>query len=85
MALPNYDGVRPLPEHFAPREDVLVLEFTVSARGKVEDLERLDENEFEGAYAKRLMRKLRKTRYRPQLAMGELVTKEKVVRAYETQ
>ncbi len=85
VALPNYDGARPLPEHIAPREDVLVLEFTVSARGKVEDLERLDENEFEGSYAKRLMRKLRKTRYRPQLAMGELVTKEKVVRAYETQ
>lgn len=85
VALPNYDGVRPLPAHIAPREDVLVLEFTVNARGKVEDMERLDENDFESSYAKRLMRQVRKTRYRPQLAMGEPVEKQKVIRAYESQ
>jgi tetratricopeptide (TPR) repeat protein len=82
VALPNFDGARPLPESVAPGEDNLQLEFTVNARGKVMDLERVDENELNDGLVNRIMRKLRKTRFRPQLTMGEPVIKEKVARAY---
>ena len=82
VALPNFDGARTLPEPVPPGEDNLQLEFTVNAQGKVMDLERVDENELNDGLANRIMRKLRKTRFRPQLTMGEPVTREKVARAY---
>lgn len=85
VALPNYEGVRPLPDPVEPTDGNLRLEFSVSAHGRVTDLERLDENEFDGNQANRLMRTLRKTRFRPRLAMGEPVDMEKVNRAYDLQ
>jgi len=85
VALPNYEGVRPLPDAVAPAEDTLRLQFSVSALGRVLDLERVDENDFESNQANRLMRTLRKTRFRPQLSLGEPVSTEHVNRAYEIQ
>ena len=84
VALPNLDGVRPLIEVESPEIGDILLEFGVNERGRVVDLERIDDNEdVNQAQANRVMRQLRKTRFRPRLEAGEVVETEKIVRAYE--
>lgn len=85
VALPNYSGARMLPESVDEGENLLRLEFTVSAEGKVRNLERLDENDLSAGRVNRIMRSLRKTRFRPAMAMGEPVATEKVTKNYEVQ
>lgn len=83
VALPNYDGARILPRADEPGPDTILLEFNVTPEGRVVDLDRVDENEeVSSGLANRLMRQLRKTRFRPQLSMGEPVATENVSRAY---
>jgi len=82
VALPNLDGLRPLPAAVEPAQDNILLEFGVTKKGRVIDLERMDVNEVNEAKANRLMRKLRKTKFRPRFEGGEPVDTEKVVRAY---
>jgi hypothetical protein len=57
----------------------------VSERGRVTNLERMDENEAENARARRLMRTLRKTTFRPRFEAGQAVETEKLVKAYSIQ
>ncbi|MEH6587276.1 MAG: hypothetical protein V7720_12005 [Halioglobus sp.] len=83
VELPNLDGARHLPPTAPPERANLLLEFGVNQQGKVYDLERLDENELNKAKANNLMRTLRRTQFRPRLAMGEPQDTEKVTRAYE--
>ena len=82
VALPNLDGLRTLPPAVEPAEDNILLEFGVTKKGRVVDLERVDVNEVNQAKANRLMRKLRKTKFRPRFEGVEPVDTEKVVRAY---
>jgi hypothetical protein len=60
----------------------IVLEFGVTREGRVVDLERIDDNEVSDGKANRLMRTLRKTRFRPRFETGEPVGTDKIVRAY---
>jgi hypothetical protein len=84
VALPNLDGVRQLAEVEEPGLGDILLEFGVTERGRVVDLERIDDNEdVNQAKANRVMRQLRKTRFRPRFDAGQPVVTEKVVRAYE--
>jgi len=87
VALPNIDGIRPLPPPVAEDQGDILLEFRVNARGRAIELLRLgeheDESEEEEGQARRLMRNLRKARFRPRFADGEPVVTEKIVRAYE--
>lgn len=85
VALPNYEGVGNLPPEVETGDQLLELTFTVNAEGKVRDLERVDENELSSGLVNRIMRKLRKTRFRPALAMGEPVITENVTKKYELQ
>lgn len=85
VAMPNYGGLSSLPEAPAGGEGLLHLEFTVNADGKVRDLQRLDENELSSGLVNRIMRRLKKVRFRPALAMGEPVITEKVSRYYEVE
>ena len=82
VALPNLDGLRSLPSAVEPAQDNILLEFGVTKKGRVIDLERMDVNEVNEAKANRLMRRLRKTKFRPRFEGGEPVDTEKVVRAY---
>ena len=82
VALPNLEGVRPLPARVAMEEANVVLEFGVNSRGRVIDLERVDDTEGISGKANRLMRHLRKTPFRPRFENGVPVDTEKVVRAY---
>lgn len=89
-ALPDLDGVRPLPPEVSAEEGNILLEFGVSQGGKVVDLVRLRTTEDENAQiddalegqARRLMRLLRRTKFRPQFFEGEAITTEKLVKAY---
>ena len=83
VALPNYEGAQALPRAAEHSDNTVLLAFTVSPQGRVLDLERVDENEeLSSGLANRLMRKVRKTRFRPQIAMGEPVATENVNRDY---
>ena len=63
----------------------ILIQFGVSPRGQVIDLVRLDEDrrDKDKVHAKRLMRKVRKTKFRPRYAGGEPIITENIVRAYE--
>jgi len=83
VALPDIDGIRPLPPAVAADQGDILLEFRVNPRGHVIDLVRLDEGDGDNAGGNRLMRKLRKTTFRPHFAGGEPIITEKIVRAYD--
>ena len=86
VALPAVAGLdqqQPLPG--IDGGDIL-LEFAVTADGKVTGLSRVDENDEADGFANRLMRKLRKTPFRPRfdLETGEPVDTENLVVAYDS-
>lgn len=83
VPLPDLDGVRTLPKTADPETANLLLEFGVNGRGKVVDLERIDDNEVNDGLANRVMRTLRKTRFRPRFENGEPVATENIVWAYD--
>ncbi|MFT5710304.1 MAG: hypothetical protein ACI8QT_000998 [Halioglobus sp.] len=90
VPLPDFDGVRPLLPEVGANEGNILVEFGVSARGKVVDLNRVREDnnaEFEPdeateGKANRLLRALRKTTFRPSFANGEPTPTENIVKAY---
>ena len=83
VALPDIDGIRPLPPAVSADQGDILLEFGVNPRGRVIDLVRLDEGDGDNGKANQLMRKLRKTRFRPRFASGEPTITEKIVKAYD--
>jgi hypothetical protein len=82
VALPNIASVSPLPRMVDAEQGNILLEFGVSDRGRVVDLERVDDNDVSNGKANRLMRKLRKTQFRPRFEAGEPTGTEKLVRAF---
>jgi tetratricopeptide (TPR) repeat protein len=84
VALPDVSGVRPLPPTVDTAEADILLEFGVTERGRVVNVERVDEDESDSRNPKayRLMRKLRKTRFRPRFEAGQPIETEKIVRAF---
>ena len=83
VALPDIDGIRPLPPLVAEDQGDIVLEFGVSTRGRVTKLVRLDKDVNYRGKAYQVIRNLRKTKFRPRFADGEPVISEKIVRAYD--
>jgi len=81
--LPILDGVRSLPDTVDPQEGDILVQFSVTPGGKVVDLERVDDHEVEEHLANRLLRKLRKTRFRPRYEQGERVRTDKITWAYD--
>lgn len=83
VALPNFDGARHLPATVPPEQANLQVEFDVNKHGKALNIERVDSSDLSSGRANRVLRTLRKTRFRPQLVMGEPQDTEGVTRAYE--
>jgi len=83
VALPNYDGARRLPATVPPEQANLLVTFDVNKQGKVLNIERVDTSDLAKGRANRVLRTLRKTRFRPRLALGEPLDTEGVTRAYE--
>jgi tetratricopeptide (TPR) repeat protein len=85
VALPDIADLNPLPPVVEPGEDAVTLAFGVTEYGRVQDLERLDDNEKDDTQAFRLMRQLRKTTFRPRIEAGEPVETQKLVKAFHLQ
>jgi hypothetical protein len=85
VPLPALEGIRPLPPAGAPDPGKLLLEFTVDERGRVRDLERLDNDEANEGIAYRIMRTLRQTPFRPRFQTGEPVATTGIQWAYDAQ
>lgn len=83
VPLPDMNGLRPLPPAVGADEGNLLVEFGVDSRGETIDVERLDANESIDSTAVRLMRMLRKVRFRPRFQAGQPVETRKLVRAYD--
>ncbi len=90
VPLPDLDGVRPLLPEVGVNEGNILVEFGVSARGKVVDPNRvredskaeLEPDEATEGKANRLLRALRKTKFRPRFENGEATLTENIVKAY---
>ncbi len=90
VPLPDLDGVRPLLPEVGVNEGNILVEFGVSARGTVVDPSRvredntaeLEPDEATEGKANRLLRALRKTKFRPRFENGEPTPTEKIVKAY---
>jgi tetratricopeptide (TPR) repeat protein len=85
VALPAFAEASPLPPVVDPQQADVLLSFGVSEAGRVEDLERLDENEELDGPAYRLMKRLRKTTFRPRFEAGHPVETAKLVKAFNLQ
>lgn len=83
VALPDLQGLRPLPQAVSAEQGNILVEFGVDSRGRVRDLERMDENEDSDAAASRLLRVLRDTRFRPRFEANEPQDTVGLVRAYD--
>ena len=83
MPLPDLDGLRRLPPAVSAEQGNILVEFAVDARGRVDNLERLDDNTELDDTASRLLRELRNIRFRPRFAGDQPVATEKLVRAYD--
>lgn len=73
QVLPNLAGVRALPESVPERNGVLLLEFGVSVRGRVVDVQRLDEDASNNEQASDIIRRMRQTIFRPRFSDGMAV------------
>jgi hypothetical protein len=90
VPLPDLDGVRPLLPEVGVNEGNILVEFGVSARGKVVDPNRvredsnaeLEPDEATESKANRLLRALRKTTFRPRFENGEPTPTDNIVKAY---
>jgi hypothetical protein len=90
VPLPDLDGVRPLLPEVGVNEGNILVEFGVSARGKVVDPNRvrednnaeLEPDEATEGKANRMLRALRKTTFRPRFENGEPIQTDNIVKAY---
>ncbi len=85
IALPTEDDLQPLPPPMWDDSGVLVVSFTISETGRVSNLERLAEpevEEYEGGM-NRLLRVLRRTRFRPPFEEGRPVASEPITWSWQ--
>jgi tetratricopeptide (TPR) repeat protein len=85
VALPDIAEMSLLPPEVEPNESAVTLAFGVTEYGRVQDVERLDNNEEDDTQAARLMRQLRKMTFRPRFVAGQPVGTEKLVKAFQIQ
>ncbi len=85
VALPDIVGLAPLPPSIDPEEADVLIEFTVDKKGRVQDLQRLGDNDEYSKQAKQLMKQVRKTIFRPRFVDGQPLETEKIVKAFNVQ
>ncbi|WP_439107360.1 hypothetical protein [Congregibacter sp.] len=82
--LPGLAGVRALPDPKNEQEGRLLLEFGVSARGRVMDVVRLDDDIRNDEKAGDIISRLRRTPFRPRIDDGLPVDTQGLLWAYDT-
>jgi len=85
VALPDIEGLRPLPPAVPTGPDTVLIPFGVTDTGRAVNIERLDDNDSLDGRAYRLMRNLRQTRFRPRFEAGQPVGTEQIVKAFDLQ
>ena len=85
VALPDIADLSPLPPTVDPQQADVLLAFGVNEQGRVQDLQRMDDNAAQDRQASRLMRQLRRTTFRPRFEAGQPVETEKLVKAFTFQ
>jgi hypothetical protein len=83
VALPDFTAIKPLPPTVDPQQGDVTFAFGVGENGRVQDVERMDNNEAEDRQASLLMRQLRRTTFRPRFTGGQPVETEKLVKAFD--
>jgi len=83
VPLPDLVGLRSLPQAVSAEQGNILVEFGVDSRGRVRDLQRLDENEDIDDAASGLLRVLRDTRFRPRFEANEPHDTVGLTRAYD--
>lgn len=82
--LPQIVGVRALPDSIEEQAGALLLEFSVTERGRVVDLERLDSYASNDKKASEIVRRIKQTLFRPRFSDGMPVRTEGLRWAYDT-
>lgn len=82
--LPQVAGVRALPDSIEEQAGALLLEFSVTERGRVVDLERLDSYASNDKKAADIVRRIKQTLFRPRFSDGMPVKTEGLRWAYDT-
>jgi hypothetical protein len=85
VALPDLPQLNPLPPAVDPNKADVAFAFGVSEYGRVQDLERIDDNEEQDRVARRLLKQLRKTTFRPRFEAGQPVETDNIVKAFNIQ
>ena len=83
--LPDVAGLMPLPPAVDLKEAEIVLELNIDAKSRVQDLERIGDNEDHNKQGKQLMYRLRETTFRLRFADGQPQETEKMVKAFDVQ
>ena len=85
VPLPDFPSLSPLPSSVNPEEAHIRVTFGVNEKGKVEDIERLDENDNFERQARNIMRTLRRTKFRPRFEAGQPLETPNLVKAFSIQ
>ena len=84
VPLPQLEGFKPLPDRVPEESANLLIGFDVTKTGRAVNVKRLDESETENAVARKIIRLISKTRFRPRLELGEVVATEGITYGFDT-
>ncbi len=84
LPLPQLDGFKPLPDTVAQESADLLISFDITKTGRAINVKRLDDSDTEDAVARKIIRLISKTRFRPQLEFGEVVIAEGITYGFDT-
>ena len=84
LPLPQLDGFKPLPDTVSIESANLLIGFDITKTGRAINVKRLDESDIEDGVARKIIRLISKTRFRPRLELGEVVVAEGITYGFDT-
>ena len=84
VPLPQLDGFKPLPDTVSIESANLLIGFDITKTGRAINVKRLDESDIEDGVARKIIRLISKTRFRPRLELGEVVVAEGITYGFDT-
>ena len=84
VPLPQLDGFKPLPDTVSTESANLLIGFDITKTGRAINVKRLDESDADDAVARKIIRLISKTRFRPRLELGEVVIAEGITYGFDT-
>ncbi|MDG1986696.1 MAG: hypothetical protein P8J18_01850 [Halieaceae bacterium] len=84
VPLPQLDGFKPLPDTVSIESANLLIGFDITKTGRAINVKRLDESDTKDGVARKIIRLISKTRFRPRLELGEVVVAEGITYGFDT-